>query len=114
MKRALVFKKMSNSLIVPYDLSKQLGIIKIMCHEKEGAKIGQVSADEDDLEGVELDEEEEKPNRDHLLPEMRKIAKKFPKVLKDSLRNANGFKNQPHKELDINHAVPPSTTPMSG
>ena len=67
----------------------------------EEAKIGKMTAEEDDLEGVELGEEEDEPNMDHLSPEMRKMTEKFPKVLKDSLKGSNGFKNQPHKELDI-------------
>ena len=40
LKRALVLRKMHDTVIIPYDLSIQLGIVKIMCHEKEGAKIG--------------------------------------------------------------------------
>ena len=41
---------MYDSLIVPYDLSIQLGIVRIMCHGKEKAQIGKMTTEEDDIE----------------------------------------------------------------
>ena len=103
-----MFGNMYDSLIVPYDLSIQLGIVRMMCHGMEGAKVKKMTAEEDDLEG----EEEEEPKRNHLSPKMKMMAEKFPKVLKDSLKGSNGLKNQPHNEIDINPASPQSTILM--
>ena len=42
LKRCLIFKCMQDSVIIPYDLSLQLGIIKMMCFGMGGAKTRQM------------------------------------------------------------------------
>ena len=110
-RKCLIFPKMGNTeVIIPYDLSVELGLIEVKCsdtknHATQRFDVSSVELDEQELPGVDLTEEP--PDYSHLSERMKSLAKKFPTVLKDSLHGAKPFKDQVPKEIDIKEGAVP-------
>ena len=80
-----------------------------MCSGEE-AQCNSVSTDtnNEELEGTNIfnmDQVIEERKTDHLTKEMKKLADRFPEVLKDSLHGCRAFENVPYQEIEMDPEV---------
>ena len=106
LKRTIVFEKLPDCLLIPYDLSVHLGIIRLGCKDTD-IRIRKTSIKEDPEDLVEMECEPEDTNYDHLSNRMKAFARRFQHTIKDTQVGAQPFPNIPHTPLQlIENSIP--------
>ena len=84
---------------------RQIKNNKVNSHNEEEEK--EEKETENELVCEEIADDDTSQNRKYLSTDMFKMAKKFPTVLKDNLKNCHAFRDQPSKVIDIDPSIEP-------
>ena len=92
---------MTDSVLLLLNLSVKLDLVQFNCERKTNINKVSTEINDNSLEGVNIDKTYEPPDMTHLSDEIKKLAKKFPTILKDDLSKARGFIGEPNKVITV-------------